>query len=187
MVIDGHGTTDFLQQVIAATPGGERITNCLQCGTCGGSCPNGAEMQYTPRAIIHLIQAGFRDEVLKANTMWQCVSCYLCTQRCPQQIPITDLMYTLKQMSHQAGLVQDTSAPALATTFTGLIRKYGRSFELGLATRYYLRNKPASLMRMGPLGLSMLRHGRLGMVPDRIHNLSQLTAIIERAAAGGES
>ena len=50
-------------------------------------------MQYTPRTLFAMINAGQREKVLAANTMWVCVSCYFCTTRCPQSIPITDIMY----------------------------------------------------------------------------------------------
>src|SRR5512135_3661031 len=97
----------FLEEVIEATPGGERIVHCLQCGSCGGSCPSGADMQYTPRTLFALINADQRREVLTANTMWYCVSCYLCTSRCPQNIPITDIMYALKRLAIRGGLAKD--------------------------------------------------------------------------------
>ena len=167
---------------------GARIAHCLQCGSCGGSCPNGADMQYTPRTIFALINAGQREEVLSSNTMWCCVSCYLCTTRCPQDIPITELMYTLKRMSIDGGYAKDTDAPALARTFTNLIDRYGRSFELGLASRYYLFNKPLSMLKLGPLGISMFTRGRMSLTPTKIRQIDQLQAIIEKAKElGGAS
>ena len=101
MVTDSHSDrrSEFLQEVIDDTPGGERLVHCLQCGSCGGSCPNGADMQYTPRTIFAMINANKREEVLSSNTMWCCVSCYFCTARCPQEIPITEIMYSLKRKS----------------------------------------------------------------------------------------
>ena len=178
----------FLAEVIEATPGGERIVHCLQCGSCGGSCPSGADMQYTPRTLFALINANQREEVLQSNTMWCCVSCYFCTTRCPQNIPVTDLMYTLKRLAIRDGLARDTDAPALAKTFTDYVDKYGRSFELGLASRFYLLNKPFAMLKMGPMGLSMFTKGRMALVPTRIKNIDQLQAIIRKARQiGGES
>jgi heterodisulfide reductase subunit C len=171
----------FLHDVVEEAPGGERIAHCLQCGSCGGSCPNGPDMDYTPRALFALINAGQRERVLRANTMWCCVSCYACTTRCPQQIPITDIMYGLKRISLREGMAHRTDAPALARTFTGLLDKYGRSFELGLASRYYLFNRPLAMLRMGPLGLSLFTKGRMSLVPTRIRHLDQLQAIIKKA------
>jgi heterodisulfide reductase subunit C len=181
-----HGSS-FLREVVAGTPGGHRLAHCLQCGSCGGSCPNGADMQYTPRTLFALISANKREEVLSSNTQWCCVSCYFCTTRCPQKIPITDIMYCLKRMSLRAGLAAGTDAPALARTFTNLLEKYGRSFELGLASRFYLFNKPLALLKMGPLGLSMFTRGRMSLVPKKIKKLDQLHAIIKKARELGEA
>lgn len=178
----------FRDEVIAETPGGEQLAHCLQCGSCGGSCPNGPDMDHTPRTLFALINAGQREKVLSANTMWCCVSCYSCTTRCPQKIPITDIMYALKRLALREEMAKGTDAPALARTFTGLLDKYGRSFELGLASRYYLFNKPLSMLKMGPLGLSMFTRGRMSLVPTRIRQLDQLQAIIKKARElGGAS
>jgi len=171
----------FLHEVMEEAPGGERIVHCLQCGSCGGSCPNGADMKYTPRALFALINANKREEVLTSNTMWCCVSCYFCTTRCPQKIPITDIMYALKRLAIRDGLAHQTDAPALAKTFTDLLDRYGRSFELGLASRFYLFNKPLAMLKMGPLGLSMFTRGRMALTPTRIRQIDQLQAIIEKA------
>ena len=73
----GHHRSEFQRELIDDVPGGEQLVHCLQCGSCGGSCPNGADMQYTPRAIFAMIAANQREAVLTANTMWFCVSCYL--------------------------------------------------------------------------------------------------------------
>jgi len=37
---------------VVATPGGERIFSCLQCGTCGAACPGSVYIDYTPRPLI---------------------------------------------------------------------------------------------------------------------------------------
>ncbi len=171
----------FLAQVIDATPGGERLLHCLQCGSCGGSCPSGADMEHTPRTIFALINAGQREKVLSANTMWACVSCYFCTTRCPQEVPITDIMYTLKRMSIAERMYHDTDAPALAKAFTDFVDKYGRSFELGLATSYHLLNRPLQAMKKGPMGFAMFKRGRMALTPTKIKNLGQLQAIIQKA------
>jgi heterodisulfide reductase subunit C len=190
MVTDTHSShrSDFFHEVISDTPGGEQLAHCLQCGSCGGSCPNGGDMQFTPRAIFAMINANRRTEVLSSNTMWCCVSCYFCTTRCPQQIPITDIMYALKRLAINEGLAKDTDAPALAKTFTGFVENYGRSFEFGLASRYYFFNKPLSMFKLVPMGLSMLARGRMHLKPNKIRQMDQLKAIIKKAREiGGRS
>ena len=183
----GNGRS-FAEQVMAATPGGEALALCMQCGTCGGSCPSGPDMDYTPRMLFTMVKAGMKDEVLKSNTPWYCVSCYYCTVRCPQQLPITAIMYTLKQMSVEAGIYRDTIGPRWSKTFINLVERYGRSFEVGVVTLHYL-DKPLKLAQMGMgMGMNMVLKGRMGFAPDSIKNIDQLQAILKRAkqiSAGG--
>jgi len=57
---------------IASFPGGDKLWNCIQCGTCSGVCPLSTYMDYTPRKIVAMIRAGFKGEVLKSHTTWLC-------------------------------------------------------------------------------------------------------------------
>ena len=175
----------FLQEIIEDTPGSDpHFEMCIQCGTCGGSCPSGADMEYSPRRIFAMIEADMREEVLKANTFWYCVSCYYCMTRCPQEIHITDLMYTLKRKAIREGYSRESTAsdaPDFSEFFVDAVMKYGRCFELGLATRYHMRHHPLDAMKMAGMGLEMLRKGRMDIIPRRIKNLDQLHAILNKS------
>jgi heterodisulfide reductase subunit C len=171
----------LLQEVSARTAGVSRLEMCIQCGTCGGSCPSAAAMDHTPRALFAMLRAGMREEVLSSNTFWMCVSCYHCVVRCPQNIHIADVMYTLKNMAIQEGLYQDSTAPDLSKTFVDMVEEYGRSFELGLASRHYLKHFPLRLSNLTPMGLGMLSRKRMSLRPKRIKYLRQLKAILKRA------
>lgn len=171
----------FFDRVVAATPDGELLSQCLQCGTCGGSCPSAADMDHTPRELFAMTMAGLEDEVLASNTPWYCVSCYACTVRCPQEIPITDLMYTFKQMAIETKRFQHQATADWSESFVGFVEQRGRSFELGLATRYHLFHHPAQVFKMGALGLNMLRHNRLALRPKSIRDIEQLRAILDKA------
>lgn len=171
----------FFEEVMANTPGGEALRLCLQCGTCGGSCPSGEDMDYSPRRIFAMVEANMKDKVLRSNTPWYCVSCYYCMERCPQEIPITDFMYTLKRMAIAEGLYQGSDAPDWSKTFIGMVEQFGRSFELGLATRYHLTHHPLGKIGLGSFALDMLRRDRLALTPNSIKNMSQLRAILTKA------
>lgn len=173
--------TTCYEQVVRITPDGQRLDRCLQCGTCGGSCPSAGDMQHTPRQIFAMLRAGLDDEVLRSNTPWYCVSCYACTVRCPQNIPITDIMYTLKQMAIASGYYDHRSAAKFSETFIGFVEQRGRSFEFGLATRYHLFHHPLQTVRLGIMGLNMLRHNRLALRPKTIRGTDQLHAILTKA------
>jgi heterodisulfide reductase subunit C len=128
----------LLEEVSARTAGVSRLEMCIQCGTCGGSCPSAMDMDHTPRMLFAMIRAGYREEALKSNTPWICVSCYHCVVRCPQNVHIADVMYTLKSMAIQAKLYEDSTAPDFSQTFVDMVETYGRSYEFGLARRFFL-------------------------------------------------
>ncbi|HSF83095.1 MAG TPA: 4Fe-4S dicluster domain-containing protein [Anaerolineales bacterium] len=171
----------FLEGVSGATAGIARLEMCIQCGTCGGSCPSAADMDHTPRLLFAMVRAGLRDEVLSSNTPWICVSCYHCVVRCPQEVHIADVMYTLKSMAIKAKLYKDTKAPDFSTTFVDMVETYGRSFEFGLATRHYLKHFPLRLPSMAPMGLGLLSKQRMEITPTRIEGIEQLRSILQHA------
>ena len=171
----------LLEEVAAATAGVSRLEMCIQCGTCGGSCPSSADMDHTPRMLFAMIRAGMRKEVLRSNTPWMCVSCYHCVVRCPQDVHIADVMYTLKSMAIQEKLYKDSTAPDFSQTFVDMVESYGRSYEFGLATRHYLKHYPLRLPSMAPMGFGMLSKRRMEITPKRIEGIDQLTAILDRA------
>jgi heterodisulfide reductase subunit C len=174
----------FMEEVIAATPGDSRLRMCLHCGVCGGSCPSGADMDHTPRALFAMVSAGLKDQALRNNTPWYCVSCYYCMVRCPQEVHIPELMYTLKRMAIREGLYHETraaNAPDFSETYIDLVETYGRSFEFGLAVRYNLRHHLLDMATIAPLGVEMLSKGRMGLTPKRIKGIQQLKAILATA------
>ena len=108
---------NLIELVEARTPGDSRLEMCIQCGSCGGSCPSGKDMDHSPRKIFAMLRAGLVDEVLEANTAWYCVSCYKCYVRCPQEIKITDVMYTLKTIAISTGKFKVNEAKDFSETF----------------------------------------------------------------------
>ena len=171
----------LLDEVSARTAGVSRLEMCIQCGTCGGSCPSSADMDHTPRQLFAMLRAGMREAALKSNTPWICVSCYHCVVRCPQNVHIADVMYTLKGMAIEAKLYQDSTAPDFSQTFVDMVEEYGRGYEFGLATRHYLKHFPLRLPSMAPMGLGLLSKRRMSITPERIKGIKQLKAILKRA------
>ncbi|HEX7621044.1 MAG TPA: 4Fe-4S dicluster domain-containing protein [Anaerolineales bacterium] len=179
-----HEDLSLLHDVSLLTPGDSHIEMCIQCGTCGGSCPSGSAMNHTPRAIFAMLRAGMRDEVMKSNTPWMCVSCYYCTVRCPQDIHITDVMYTLKNMSLKSKMVQDSTASDFSRTFIHYVENYGRSFEIGLAGIHSVTHLrlAARLPSMAPMALGMLtKKGMSPLPPKHIKGMKDLKKILKRA------
>jgi len=171
---------DFARKV-ARTPGGEKLFECIQCGTCSGVCPVSEYMDYTPRQIIGLVRQGFRREVLSSRTIWLCASCYACAAHCPAGIKITDLMYALKRMAIAAGLFPARfPTPVLAQEFYKMVKSKGRSTESWLMMWRFLRTQPLDLVKMTPLGMRLFLSGRIGPGTERIERRGDLKSISDR-------
>ena len=177
----------LLGEVSHRTAGVSRLEMCIQCGCCGGSCPSEADMDHTPRMLFAMLRAGMRHAALMSNTPWICVSCYHCVVRCPQNVHIADVMYALKSMAIRAKLYEDSTAPDFSQTFVDMVETYGRSYEFGLATRYYLKHQKRRLPGMAPMGLGMLTKQRMDLSPRKIEQIDQLHAILARAKQVEES
>ena len=167
---------------VSSFPDGHKISQCLQCGTCSGSCPVSYAMDITPRQTIALFRAGMLEDILQSRTIWICASCYSCTVRCPVGIKVTDTMYALKRLAMEKKIYPARFAVhTLSRTFIDNVYRYGRNYELGLGIRYFLKSDFAKLFTNVGFGLSMFRRGRLGLLPKKIKRVNQVRAIIKRA------
>ena len=176
MSTDAAVSSTFLAEVLE-TEGGRLVLQCYQCGTCSGSCPVIDEMEYGPRRMLHMIQAGMETEVLTSRDMWRCVSCYSCANRCPRGIEITDLMADLRRMAGEKGYAHDKEAE-FGQAFMQTVQTHGRLFEPELMVRYYLRVLDvAGLLKMVPLGLKMLVKGKLPFLPERVSEPREIAAM----------
>jgi heterodisulfide reductase subunit C len=173
---------------ISAIPGGEAIRLCIQCGTCTASCPNAGRMEHTPSQLIAMARAGMRDEVLSSNAMWYCLSCYLCTVRCPRGIKITDIMHALEGLAVREQLSHGrTLTPTMYRSFSDFVYSLGSLPELGFMSWFYLLTNPVRALRMTPVALDLLKHGRLSIRARRLtpEGTNQLKAILDKAESLG--
>lgn len=177
---------NFLEE-IKEMSGCEEIDRCIQCGTCSSSCPMAVYMDYPPRKIIAMIKHGFKEEALKSFTIWLCPSCYTCQVRCPANIKITDVMYALKRQAIEEKVYPSRfSIPVLAKEMHKLIAKHGRNSELWLVLNMYLKSKnPLGLLKMAPVGMSMMKTGRMSLKKEKIKDKKQLRSILKAVKEEG--
>ena len=80
--------------VMRATPGESRLEMCIQCGTCGGSCPSGMDMDHTPQLEENV------KRTLGALALLAPLIATACTQAAPtaaQAQPVLDLPILARQ------------------------------------------------------------------------------------------
>lgn len=184
---DKRNGGSFVEE-ISEIPGGEGIKLCIQCGTCTASCPNADRMDHTPSELIAMARAGMKNEVLSSNAMWYCLSCYLCTVRCPRGIKQTDLMHALECLSVREGMSHGrTLTPAMYRSFNDFVYSLGSLPEVGFMTWFYMLTNPLRAIRMLPVALRLLLHGRLNVKARRLtkRGTDQLRAILDKAESLG--
>ena len=84
-------------------------------------------------------------------------------------------------MAIHAKLYEDSTAPDFSQTFVDMVETYGRSYEFGLATRYYLKHQKRRLPGMAPMGLGRLTKQRMDLSPRKNEQIDQMHAILARA------
>jgi heterodisulfide reductase subunit C len=164
--------------------GCEKLEACIQCGTCSGVCPLSIYMDHTPRQVILLTRSGFRDEVLKSNTIWLCASCYACYVDCPKSIHITDVMYALKQRAIKDRVYPSRfPIPVLAREFYRMVREKGRVTEMWLVMRLMLKTNLLRMFGMWRLGLGLFRTGRMSLGMESMARPEDLRKVLDARPA----
>lgn len=166
---------------IKKIPGGAQIVDCIQCGTCSGSCPTSYLMKHTPRRLIAMTRAGMRKEVLESPDIWLCTSCYYCYVRCPRGIKVTDLMYAYKRLSARDKYGIQKRGYKLGKMFMSVVNKYGRNNELELLAKFFGFANPIGGIRNTFIGLGLFLKGRLPLRTHRIKDLSGFKKIVKKA------
>jgi quinone-modifying oxidoreductase subunit QmoC len=170
---------------IMSVSGCEQLQSCIQCGTCSGTCPLSIYMDFSPRQVMALVRADFKNEVLRSKTVWLCASCYACTVECPRQIRITDIMYALKQRAIQEGIYPKRfPIPVLAKEFSEMVRSKGRITETLLVMRLFLKANWRAVLGSWRLGLGLIRTGRFVIRHERIQRRAELAAMLAAARNG---
>jgi heterodisulfide reductase subunit C/nitrate reductase gamma subunit len=82
------------------------FTVCFGCQTCTNVCP--VVMNYDdpkgivgllPHEIMHALALKQEKLALGSNMLWDCVTCYMCQEHCPQGVRVTDVLYELKNLA----------------------------------------------------------------------------------------
>lgn len=167
--------------------GCEQLPSCIQCGTCSGACPLSIYMDFSPRQVMALVRADFKNEVLRSNTVWLCASCYGCTVECPRQIRITDIMYALKQRAIKEHVYpRHMPIPILAKEFAKMVLSKGRITETLLVMQLFLRANWRAVLSSWRLGFGLIRTGRFVLKPERINRRAELAAMLATVSNGNQ-
>jgi heterodisulfide reductase subunit C len=108
-------SSDFAREV-ASVPGGEAINKCIQCGICTASCMVArASDKYRPRKIIQKIIIGKREEVLRSEQPWFCMTCRMCEENCQEGVSPAEIFHAIRYIAAREGHVPNIFRKTLDT------------------------------------------------------------------------
>ena len=56
---------------------------------------------------MRMAQLGLKEEIINSDELWECSTCYTCVERCPRQVPIVDIVISLRNIAVAEGHMFD--------------------------------------------------------------------------------
>ena len=185
-IIDLSTADPNFKNEVVNEPGGEHLKKCFQCSSCTLTCPVAdAGFELNPRKVIRQVLLGMRKEVLESTAIWQCVGCYECTDRCPQNVRFTEVIEALRRIAVRNVKNKDkekrTKLPkqgklkhSFDKRFSESIWLWGRTWEPEYIGRYFMygRGLPFGALigfRYISMILGMLKKFKIEFFPPGFH------------------
>lgn len=74
---------------------------------------------------MKLAKLGLKDQVLKNEFIWLCSMCFICQERCPQDVRPPEVMTILRNMAAREGF-----APPNLLKLVKILSEQGRIYEI---------------------------------------------------------
>ena len=71
---------------------------CMKCGKCSASCPSFNEMDIKPHQFVSYVQNGDVEALANSKSLWKCLSCFACVERCPRDVQPGRLIDAARQI-----------------------------------------------------------------------------------------
>lgn len=71
---------------------------CMRCGKCSGTCPSYEEMEYHPHQFVYMVETGDIETLMKSKSIYKCLSCFACVDRCPRGVEPAKLIEAIRLM-----------------------------------------------------------------------------------------
>ena len=71
---------------------------CMKCGKCSASCPAFDEMDIKPHQFVSYVQNENIEALVQSESLWKCLSCFACVERCPRDVKPGKLIDAARQL-----------------------------------------------------------------------------------------
>ena len=75
---------------------GSNVAKCMKCGKCSGTCPAYDEMEFHPHQFASMIDNGDIEPLLNSDSLYRCLSCFACIERCPRGVEPAKLVEAVR-------------------------------------------------------------------------------------------
>ena len=79
-------TTEKKQAELVREISGVNPLKCMKCGKCSATCPAFNEMDIKPHQFVSYVVNNNVEELVKSESLWKCLSCFACVERCPRDV-----------------------------------------------------------------------------------------------------
>ena len=69
---------------------------CIGCGKCSATCLPSFDMDIRPHRFIKSIRSGKIEALMESKTLWKCLSCLACVERCPRAVEPANLVEAVR-------------------------------------------------------------------------------------------
>ncbi len=69
---------------------------CMKCGKCSATCPAYDAMEYHPHQFVSMVESGDIEPLLKSESLYTCLSCFACIDRCPRGVEPAKLVEAVR-------------------------------------------------------------------------------------------
>lgn len=71
---------------------------CMKCGKCSATCPAFNEMDIKPHQFVSYVANENIEELVKSESLWKCLSCFACVERCPRDVKPGKIIDAARQL-----------------------------------------------------------------------------------------
>ena len=82
------------EQVLRSS--GVNPLKCMRCGKCSATCPSYDNMEYHPHQFVYMVEKGDIQPLLKSESLYTCLSCFACVERCPRNVEPAKLVEAVR-------------------------------------------------------------------------------------------
>ena len=79
------------------------MNECLECGRCTAICPVAKTHNFSPRRLLSKGISSGLNSFAGDSSIWSCLTCKLCENVCPSNIPYSELNIAVRSLSNKLG------------------------------------------------------------------------------------